>query len=244
MKEDVEILKSKFEIIKSLGLVKAMRKGPTGVGYTFECLIGKVEDQECKPDFKSIEIKCLLGYSKSVITLFSAAPLRNGKTSIKYIYDNYSYYRYGNKNDLKIFERKVFSKYALELYNWSFKLSVNYYEQVIKLSAFNNGDFIETVCSWDFTTIERKLKKKLTNLAVVEAYPYRKQNIIYFKYVKINFYKLKGFFEFLKLIENDKIFVNFYVKEKDSSNSLGFEDHGVKFRIKREHLEDLFYKLK
>ncbi len=58
MSEDMKALKKEFDRIKRMGLVKCLRNGPTGVGYTFETLINKEEDQESKPDFKSVEIKC------------------------------------------------------------------------------------------------------------------------------------------------------------------------------------------
>lgn len=244
MKEDIEELINEFSRIKRMGLIKSLRDGPTGVGYTFETLLNKKEDQLCLPDFKSIELKCRLGYSKSSITLFNCVPKRNGSSAVKYIFEIYGHYRYGNKNDCKIFTRKVFSKYAVERYKVEFKLSVNYYEQKIVLKAYENGNYKEEVCYWEFKDLERKLKMKLKTLAVIDAYPYRKE-CLHYKYVKIKIYKLKGFFEFLKLITEDKIYVNFYIKNKIGENCLdNIEDHGVGFRIKYNSIEELFYKIK
>ena len=243
MKEDIKLLKYKFKLIKDMGLVPSMRKGPTGIGYTFEYLIGKTEDHECKPDFNSIEIKCLMGYSKSDLTLFSAVPVREKNSAVNYIFELYGYHRYANKDDVMLFERKIFSKYQIMLYNFSFKLAVDYYEKVVKMNAYKNDVFYETVCIWDFKILERKLKKKLSTLAIVEGYPYYKEGIKHFKYVKITFYKLREFIDFLRLIENDKIYVSIYIKERGSKSGSALENHGVKFRIKRECLDDLFYKL-
>lgn len=244
MNEDVKELRMKFSRIKNMGLIKSLRDGPTGIGYTFETLINKKEDQKSLPDFKSIEIKCRLGCSKSSITLFNCVPKRRGVSAIKYIFENYGHYRYNNKNDCKIFSRKVFSKYTLTRYNTEFKLSVNYYEQEVVLKSYLNGKFVEDVCYWEFKELERRLKMKLRTLAIVEAFPYRKENV-YYKYVKMNIYKLRDFFDFLKLITEDKIYVNFYIKNKIGDNSLDIiEDHGVGFRIKYDCIEELFYKLR
>ena len=58
-------------------------------------------------------------------------------------------------------------------------------------------------------------------------------------------YKLRSFFEFLKLIENGKIMITFYIK--DGINILGnpnLDTHGVAFRIRKENIPKLFYEVK
>jgi len=207
MKEDIILLKKEFKKIKNQGLIKSLRNGPTGVGYTFETLLNKKEDQECKPDFGSIELKCKLGYSKSSLTLFNCVPIRNNNSALKYIFENYSNFRYGNKNSYKLFERKVFSKYSIKRFNKEFKLKIDYYGAEVIMEAYDNGEYVENVCSWSFRTLERKLKKKLNTMAIIQAYPYEINSEIYYKYMKLDLYKLIGFFEFLKLIENDKIYL-------------------------------------
>lgn len=47
-----------FGNVNKLGFVKTMRPGDTGVGYTFESLIGIEANSNKTPDFKGIEIKC------------------------------------------------------------------------------------------------------------------------------------------------------------------------------------------
>ena len=259
MKNDILELKRKFEKIKSIGLVKSLRAGSTGVGYTFESLLNKAEDQKSTPDFKSIELKCKLGYSKSSLTLFNCAPKRHGNPANNYIFANYAQHRYNNKNDLKIFERKVFHNYTIERNGITFKVFVDYYAQELVMKSYQNNEFIENVCSWDFKSLERKLKIKLNTLAIIEAYPYKRNKEIYYKYVKLSIYKLRGFFEFLQLIEKDKIQICFYMKQaignknevKQDNNqnnnvakNIDFKDHGVAFRIRLDYIDELFYRVK
>ncbi|MGE6555410.1 MvaI/BcnI family restriction endonuclease [Exiguobacterium artemiae] len=47
-----------YDEVNGLGFVKTMRNGDTGVGYTFESLIGIDANSSKIPDFKGIEIKC------------------------------------------------------------------------------------------------------------------------------------------------------------------------------------------
>ena len=43
MEEEFKLLKAEFMRIKSLGWIRSKRKGPTGIGKTFEVLLGKEE---------------------------------------------------------------------------------------------------------------------------------------------------------------------------------------------------------
>jgi len=242
--EDIKLLKKEFEKIKKLELVKSLRKGSTGVGFTFETLLNKKEDQESKPDFRSIELKCKMGYSKSPLTLFCCIPERDGLSAIKYIFETYGKNYTRNKIKYKMFSREVFSKQPLKKRGYEFRLKVDYLRLEITLKSYYNGFFVENVCKWNFKTIEKKLKEKIIHLAIIQAYPYIRNQELYYKYVKINFYKLKGYYEFLQLIENDKIFVKFYMKSKSKTDEGKIDNHGVAFRIKNEHIEELFYKIK
>ena len=57
MIDDLVSLRSKFEMIKNAGWIMSMRDGTTGIGYTFECLLGKEEESFPIPDYGTIEIK-------------------------------------------------------------------------------------------------------------------------------------------------------------------------------------------
>lgn len=243
MKNDFALLEKEFLRIKNMGLIRPLRKGSTGLGYTFETLINKVEDQDCKPDFKSIEIKCKLGYSKTPISLFTCAPKRDDGTAINYIFEKYSYFRYNNPNDKKIFSIKIFTKYATNINGYEFKLKVDYLNTKIIMQSYYNNIYIEDVCYWDFKTIETKLKRKMSNLAIIYGYPYTYENILYYKYLKMEKYYLKGFFEFLKLIEEDKICIYFHLTEKYNNVEKLIDNHGVCFKIRKEYLDKLFYRI-
>lgn len=243
MIEDFLVLKNEFKRIKRMGLIEPLRKGSTGLGYTFETLLNKKEDQECLPDFRGIELKTKLGYSKSPLTLFTFAPKRFKETATNYIFEKYSYPKYNDKNTLE-FKRDVYSKKLIKRFNYEFKLSVDYFDQQIVMKSYYNGKFVEDVCYWDFKTLEKKLKVKLSKLAIIYAYPYKKDNKLYYKYLKMNTYKLRGFFEFLQLIQQDKIFVKIGLQNKiEKDGNVIIDNHGVAFKIHNEFIEELFIKL-
>jgi len=64
-------LKNKFMEISHLGWICSLRCGPTGVGYTFETLLGKNEESSSFPDYNGIEIKTHRMRSHSYIGLFN-----------------------------------------------------------------------------------------------------------------------------------------------------------------------------
>ena len=211
MNENFKILRKKFNEIKNVGLIKSMRNGTTGIGYTFETLLGKKEDSQEFPDFHGIEIKSKLGYSKSPMTLFNCIPKRNNESAINYILSNYSW-KEKNKPSF-IFSNEVCCAKINKKYNYNFNLQIDYFKKRIIMQSYKNNIFIENVCYWDFKDLNKKLNTKLKSLAIVYAYPYKIKNKLYYKYLKMNTYKLKGFFEFLKLISENKINIQFYLKK-------------------------------
>mgnify|MGYP003382093475 CR=1 FL=1 len=58
--------------------IDSMRTGDTGIGYTFESLVGVVENNDQGADFRGIELKCKLkrdhGPASSKVNLFQLAP--------------------------------------------------------------------------------------------------------------------------------------------------------------------------
>lgn len=66
-----ELLK-KLRQIKLMGFVPSMRKGSTGIGYTFERLLGVSENNIAIPDIGGrVELKTKRANSNSFITLFT-----------------------------------------------------------------------------------------------------------------------------------------------------------------------------
>lgn len=74
-------LESKLLKIKNMGFVESLRKGSTGIGFTFETLFGVKENNIPIPDIGGrVEIKTIRKDSKSLITLFT---FNRGVWSIK-----------------------------------------------------------------------------------------------------------------------------------------------------------------
>lgn len=243
MEQNIRNLKKKFNQIKDMGYVKTVRKGPTGIGATFEKLIGKNEENFEIPDFEGIEIKTRRAYSKSKISLFNAVPTGSGYYEVKRIRDSYGYPSKRDKN-LKCIYGEVNGKILKRVGLWYyFKLNVDYKKEKLILEIYNNNKvLIDNSTYWDFDILKEKLHRKLELLALVKAWPTTRAGIEYFKYYKINFYILRGFDEFLKAIENGKIEVVFKVDSYVDEKRYGSVDStGVTFGIHEEDLLDIYY---
>ncbi len=65
-------VQSKLREIKDMGFIESLRRGPTGVGYTFESLFGVKENNLPIADIGGrVEIKSIRKDSQSLVTLFT-----------------------------------------------------------------------------------------------------------------------------------------------------------------------------
>lgn len=242
MEENILLLKQKFNEIRNLGYVKTVRNGSTGVGATFEQLLGKNEESFEIPDFYGIEIKTRRAYSKSSITLFNAVPTGSSYYEVKRLRDNYGWPTKGNK-EIKSLYAMVNSKTREQAgLFYSFKLDINEKEQRIYLEVYDkNWDLIDKETYWDFDILEEKLIRKLQVLALVKAWTNKIENQEHFKYYKINFYVLKSFDAFIDVLKQGKIKINLRISTHTDEKRYGNVDsHGVGFEIHEEDLLDIY----
>lgn len=241
MEKEINLLKEKFKEIKKQEFCESLRNGTTGIGYTFETLLGKKEDRSYKADFNGIEIKVKLGYSKYPFTLFTLAP-KGYDYTIKHILDVYGYPDKDIK-EFKVFRANAYhNKNFIAANRYLLKLKVNYELerlQLIILDKFLN--ILDDSIYWDFDELKNRLFTKLKYLAFVKAYPYRINGETYYKYTNLTIYQLKSFEKFLYLIEKDLIGVCFNIGTcKTNKNYGNIEDRGTAFKLNQENINELF----
>lgn len=241
---DVSIkkLQRRFREIRKLEYVKSVRKGNTGIGATFEVLIGKEADSLEIPDFEGIEIKTRRGYSKALISLFAAVPTGSTFYEVKRLRDTYGYPDVYDRNLKRLnvtIDAKEFARVGIYYY---FRLKVDRALQRLVLCVYDVHEIlIDDSTYWDFDILEEKLLRKLGVLAVVKAWPNRIGGVEYFKYYKMTIYLLKGFDSFLKALEEGVVKVKFTIGNYYDEKRYGMvHSHGVGFSIAEEELDKLF----
>lgn len=240
MRDDMISLYRKFLDIRKLGFIKSMRKGSTGIGYTFETLLGKNEENFEIPDYKSIEIKVKRRYSKGFITLFNATP-DNNFFVIQKIYDKFSYLE-KKSSKYKVFMGSVNSKEVTNIGIYKFILFIDWESKCVRLLVYDKYfHLIDTSISWTFNLLKNKLYRKMKFLAIIKTDTKIENNEEYFKYSYIRFYSLKDFDTFLNLIDEGKIRITFKINVDKNSKTPGkVHDHGTGFDIHEKDLLDLY----
>lgn len=242
MHDNFCMLKNRFDRIKDMGWVKSLRKGPTGVGYTFESLIGKGEDACALPDFNGIEIKTHRRLSKSDICLFNYNPIGESSYELMRLYDNYGFRSVKNKS-IKVLNTSVYCDWIRDVgINYKFCLKVDYKCEKIFLVVFDRiGNFVEKKSFWEFSVLREKLYNKMNYLAYIEAYSKFSGDVEYFRYNDLKFYKLKDFDTFIDLLSRGKIRVTFKVGVYTEGPRCGeINSHGTSFSIKSSDLSLLY----
>lgn len=226
-------LKALFEKIKELGYVKAHRKGDTGIGKTFEDLLGKEEDNLAAPDFKDIEIKSQREATSSMITLFTKSPDYPAKANT-YLRENF-----GNispeYNGMKILHTTINAvKYNSHISGNDFKICIDYDLKRLVLTIRDHAtkDIVYNNAYWTFDNIEKKLKTKLKYIAYVKADEKIENGQTFFKYTDINLITGLTLNNFLEALENGDVMVDIRIGVYNSGKSKGkTHDHGTGFRI-------------
>ena len=236
MNKDINELKKLFEEIKKMGWIKSKRKGPTGIGYTFECLINKEEDSLSKPDFGSIEIKTRRIKSKRGIHLFGLNPDGKCENPLRRIYE-----KLGNKKSNFCYAEVYGNKYTKLGYFKRLKIINETKLKRLELKAINDSnEIIYLNVSWTYESIKNRINEKLKYLAIIRADNKMIDNNEYFYYENINFYKIKSFDTFIKLIEQGIIGLNIEIEKHDDGKRFS---RGTNFSIHEEDIELLFDKL-
>lgn len=239
---DFILFKKKFDYIKDMGWIRSMRKGPTGIGYTFEQLLGKDEDFFSIPDFRSIEIKTQRSSSNYDITLFNAAPDGENLFEVKRIYDKYGHYSANDKKNKVLKNCAVANKLSNVGIWYKFGLIVSDIDKKVYLCVYDkNNVLIDMQSYWSYYYLKERIYTKLKYLAFIEAENKSINGIEYYKYSKLSFYKLKSFDTFINLIKAGIITITFKIDVFKSGKRIGqVHDHGTGFSINKNNLSMLY----
>lgn len=240
--ETLDEFRTKYNLVKAKGFIRSTRRGPTGIGKTFEDAMQKKEDNSPLPDFGPIEGKSQRKLSDAFITLFTLAPTEpegaNQMLLKKYGRPNL---RHPERNNL---HSSMFTHFNRTYNRWGFKIYPNDREGRLYLQVKNlETDSMEDTAIWyDYEIMKEKVETKLNILAFVMADEEKRNGWPYFKYTHcIMYYKCK-FETFLDLIKDNKIMFDLRMGVYGPGKSFGKpHDHGSGFRIKRGSLKSAFW---
>jgi hypothetical protein len=216
---------AKLQEIKNRGFIPSLRRGSTGIGYTFETVFGIQENNIPIPDIGGrVEIKTIRRGSQSLITLFT---FNRGVWHIKQrnLIQNYGYIdekgRYALKNT--VFYGKTTSQ--------GISLNVDENKNTIHLIDANTREILAT---WDIYVIVGTFMVKLSRLLIVIADRKLEQGREHFHYNEAYLLTNPSPRNFLKAFKSSLIGIDLRMHLKESGI---VRNRGTAFRIKEKDLK-------
>jgi hypothetical protein len=219
---------NKLRQIRDRGYVESMRKGSTGIGYTFETLFGLRENNIPIPDIGGrVEIKTIRKDSQSLITLFT---FNRGVWHINQR-DIVNRYGYIDEKGRKAFKNTVFFGRPI---TQGLVLNLDEVKNVIQLIDFNSKEIFAT---WDIYVIIGKFITKLSRLLYIIAERKIEQGIEYFYFCEAYLLKNPSPRNFLNAFRNSLIGIDIRMHLKESGS---VRNRGTGFRIREKDLIELY----
>lgn len=223
--EAVPLLLREFDQVKETGYIKTLRSGSTGVGYTFETLLGIEENNHSGPDFMGIELKCFRmkdSQPDEKKNLFLKEPewIDNSKNMNERLH-KYGYFDKENQR------QALFSTATCTQNSHGLKLSVDEENEWVFLDYYD-----EHIARYDFETIKGRLDEKLTEAAFIGA---KKRGVGVneeFYYQTLTYYTSPSVREFISLIKSGHVKLEIRMREG--------KNYGTCFRIMESKLPELY----
>ena len=239
MNSDILALKEKLDKIKNLGWIECKNKNKSVTGKTLENLLEINPDNFEIPDYNTVEIKSKVSKRENYIDLFCATP-DSYVLETKRLYDKYGYL---DSNNYKILNFVLYGEFLKPINNeYSAKLRIDYKNKKVIMEIYNkDNELIDNLSSWSFELLEEKLCRKLNYVCLVEGDKKFSHNVLYVRYDKYKFYKLKKFSNFIRLLKRGQIRISFTLGVYKSGIKSGkMHDHGTQFSIRKENIKLLF----
>lgn len=166
---------------------KSHRSGSTGIGKTFEDLLGKIEDNKQLPDFKGIELKAHDESDNGLITLFTKSP--NIPKGVNGLLRNHYGYA-DSSDDIKVLHTTIPSD------TMEFNKKSNHYFQIvndkkansIRINVYDNDKNLITDgpnAQWSYSALSKAISNKLHTLAIIETLVHKENRKTYYSYDKV-----------------------------------------------------------
>ncbi len=214
--------KRAFADLKALGWVPSERRGPTGIGYTLEKLLGLPENNIASPDLGTIELKAHRINTSSMITLFTF-----------------------NRNVWKINPLEAIRKYGTPDQNGRLGLYFTMSRTPNSAGLFLHieADSIsirhvsgEVIAEWQLDTLAERFVRRIPALILVSAFSEVRGDVKWFKFDRAQL--LTGTSE--DILRNQILAGNILIDLRLHDRGTSARNHGTAFRASEDRLPLLF----
>jgi len=223
-------LLERFDAIRDSGWIDSRRTGTTGIGHTFESLVGVKENNDQRADFRGIEIKCSLikgpGDTGGKINLFQKVP--RWVNRIRSIERIRLIGQQGEDGRFKCHSQVTTSENNLGLWLREDRLS-----QKIDLLK----DQI-AIGDWQFAVLAKRLLEKHSRAVFVKGKVAESAGKQRFHYQELVYCEQPSIERFVELVRGRRIVFEFLMSEEDRGH---VRNHGYPWRLlNASSLSDLF----
>lgn len=239
----IEGFKKDFLAIKQKDWVLSNRIHDTGIGKTFEDLIGINENNNFLADYKSVlELKSKRELSESMVTLFTKAPSFPKKVN------SILREKYGQPDEdaegMKILHTTISgSKFNTFINKLGFKLEVDEKERkiFIIIKDLQSDKLEDSTIYYTFEDIEEIIEKKCKYIAYITAENKKENGKEYFKFTNAILLSGLTFKKFIESVKNGLIVYDIRLGVYRSGKNKGkTHDHGSGFRILKNNINQVF----
>lgn len=237
MERVLESFKTDFNSVKGKW-VQSNRANNTGIGKTFEDIMGVKENNSHLPDYQGIlEIKSSRDLSESLVTLFTKNPYPRGINAVlreKYgiIDERYNDYKLFCTFDTDYYP--AYDKYAFKL---EFDFENDKVFIVIKDLKTNEIENISPQPYLVLSELKEKVENKCKYIAYVTAKTKEIKGIEYFKFEKAVLLTGLTFDKFIEFVNLGHIKHDIRQGFKRNGER---HDHGTGFRFKKNRMDKMF----
>lgn len=214
--------KAKFQELKTQGFVPSLRKGSTGIGYTFETLLGLDENNLALPDIDNIEIKTHRDNSSSMITLFTF------NKKVWKINPLDAIRKYGSYD----INGRLGMYYTMSLTPNSAGLFLNVMEKEISVQHISG----EIIATWQLVELAKRFIQKIPALLFVSAHVEERDGKEYFHFYRIQLMQETSPELLADLFKTGSLLVDLRLHDKETRA----RNHGTGFRTNEDKLPLLF----
>jgi hypothetical protein len=226
-------LLARFDRISALEWVQSLRKGDTGLGYTFESLMEIEENNDRRADFMGIEIKCKLTRgstgTQGKINLFQQAPGWHQRMPMK--------------ERLRLLgQRRADGTWAC--YSQVTTAPNNLALALAPVDASRRIDLLKeasTVGQWTFATLEKRLVEKHSRAVFVRADSRHGQGGVQYRYRELVYCERPSLARFIDLVRARDVVFEFAMREERGG---AVRNHGYPWRLTSELLLDALFDVK
>ena len=225
---DIKEFRKKFNQIKQMGFVCSKRKGPTGIGYTLETLLGIKENNVASPDIDGAELKAHRINDNGLITLFTF----NNKVWKIPPLEAVRNYGSIDKNGRKgLYYTMSLRPNSAGLFLWidDKEISVRHISGTI-------------VAVWQLKTLAERFVSKIPALLLVSAFTEERDGVEYFHYYRAQLMKGTSPELLGNQFRAENILVDLRLHDKGTvarNHGTGFRTYESKMPLLFKNIEDL-----